>query len=99
MGAKKQTSIQVPTRAKVKIAKAGAQGVFSLNSTKEATSCLPGKSNAQHSSYFFNSHNSSVVRPRMSRKQLIMTNLGRKYGECHIEFENMKVVNDLIYNE
>ena len=28
-----------------------------------------------------------------------MTGLGRKYGDCHKEFENLKVVNDLIYNE
>jgi len=28
-----------------------------------------------------------------------MKNLGRKYGNCHVEFENLKVVNDLIYNE
>ena len=28
-----------------------------------------------------------------------MTNLGRKYGDCHVEFENLKVINDLIYNE
>lgn len=28
-----------------------------------------------------------------------MKNLGRKYGNCHTEFENIKVVNDLIYNE
>lgn len=28
-----------------------------------------------------------------------MRNLGQKYGNCHVEFENIKVVNDLIYNE
>ena len=28
-----------------------------------------------------------------------MSSLGQKYGDCHIEFENMKVINDLIYNE
>ena len=35
----------------------------------------------------------------MPPKDLIMSNLGRKYGDCHVEFENLKVVNDLIYNE
>ena len=35
----------------------------------------------------------------MPPRDLIMGNLGRKYGNCHIEFENLKVVNDLIYNE
>ena len=28
-----------------------------------------------------------------------MNNLGRWYGDCHVEFENLKVINDLIYNE
>lgn len=44
--------------------------------------------------------NSSIVKPKpISKKNLIMSNLGRKYGNCHVEFENLKVVNDLIYNE
>ena len=35
----------------------------------------------------------------MPPQELIMKGLGRKYGDCHVEFENLKVVNDLIYNE
>ena len=35
----------------------------------------------------------------MPPQELIMTGLGRKYGDCHEMFENLKVVNDLIYNE
>ena len=55
---------------------------------------------AQHSSCFFTSQNSSSARQRaVPPRELIMKNLGRKYGNCHIEFESMKVVNDLIYNE
>ena len=37
--------------------------------------------------------------PKINTKELIMGGLGRKYGDCHVEFENLKVVNDLIYNE
>ena len=45
---------------------------------------------------FLNTTAKRVVPPS---KALIMTNLGRKYGNCQEEFENLKVVNDLIYNE
>ena len=75
-----------------------------MNSTKECTFCCGSHPNtathAQHSSCFLNDNNSSITKPKpVPPLNLIMSNLGRKYGNCHIEFENLKVVNDLIYNE
>lgn len=47
--------------------------------------------------------NSSItkqaLKPIAKPQDLIMNNLGKKYGDCHVEFENLKVINDLIYNE
>ena len=77
-----------------------------MNSTKECTFCCGSHphtvTHAQHSSCFLNSHSSigKATKPGpVPPKDLIMSNLGRKYGDCHVEFENLKVVNDLIYNE
>lgn len=76
--------------------------LFSLNTTKECTFCVTAQPSAthQHSSYL--QHSSSSIRQRhgaIPAHELLMSSLGRKYANCHKEFENLKVVNDLIYNE
>lgn len=73
-----------------------------MNSTKEYTLYQqPSHTvHAQQSSCFMYSQNSSITKQRQAPpRELIIQNLGRKYGNCHKQFENMKVVNDLIYNE
>lgn len=75
-----------------------------MNSTKECTFCGGSNINtvvhAQHSSCLLNT-NSSITRQNKVHnfQNFVMGNLGRKYANCHEEFENLKVVNDLIYNE